>query len=212
MTIGDAVLGFAIVAALLTIIPGLDTALVLRSSLTRSRGYAFATALGIQTGIMAWGIAAAVGATALLAVSEFAYSLVTIAGALYLIGLGLWLGVKSFRHPDAATAPELPPARGGWASGWAMGVLTNLLNPKVGVFYIATIPQFVPAGVSPLPMGALLAAVHCVLGMVWFTAIILGGSAIAPRLRSTRFIRWIDRITGAVLIAFGVKLLVEARA
>src|SRR5690606_27286970 len=73
MTIAEALLGFAVVAGLLPLIPGLDTALVLRSSLTRSRGYAVATALGIQVGVVVWGIAAAVGATALLAASEFAY-------------------------------------------------------------------------------------------------------------------------------------------
>jgi threonine/homoserine/homoserine lactone efflux protein len=212
VTIGDAVLGFAIVAALLTVIPGLDTALVLRSSLTRSRGYAWATALGIQFGVMVWGIAAAVGATALLAASELAYDVVTIAGAIYLLGLGVSLVVKSFRHRGVEATAELPPARGGWWGGFAMGALTNLLNPKVGVFYIATIPQFVPPGVSPLAMGALLAAVHCVLGMFWFTAIFLGGSALGARLRSARFMRWIDRVTGVVLVGFGVKLLVDARA
>ena len=210
MTVLEAVLGFAVVAALLTVIPGLDTALVLRSSLTRSRSYAVATALGIQTGVMVWGIAAAVGATALLAVSAIAYEIVSLAGAAYLVGLGIWLVIQSFRahRPDE---PELPAARGGLARGWAIGTVTNLLNPKVGVFYLATIPQFVPAGVSPLAMGALLAGVHCVLGLVWFAIIIVGSSALGARLRTPRFVTWIDRITGGVLIGFGAKLALDTR-
>ncbi len=210
MTVLEAVLGFAVVAALLTVIPGLDTALVLRSSLTRSRSYAVATALGIQTGVMAWGIAAAVGATALLAVSEVVYEIVRLAGAAYLVGLGVWLVVASFRrHPADQTEP--PAVRGGLARGWAIGAVTNLLNPKVGVFYLATIPQFVPDGASPLAMGALLAGVHCVLGLTWFTILIAGSTALGARLRTPRFVRGIDRVTGGVLVAFGAKLALDTR-
>lgn len=211
MTVLEAVLGFAVVAALLTVIPGLDTALVLRSALTRSRTYAVATALGIQTGVLVWGVAAAAGATALLAASELAYDVLSLAGAGYLVFLGIRLLVSSFRAASPVTARELPSARGGLARGWAIGLATNLLNPKVGVFYLATIPQFVPAGVSPLAMGALLAGVHVVLGMTWFAAIILGGSALGARLRTPRFVRWIDRITGAVLLGFGAKLALDTR-
>lgn len=211
MTIAEALLGFAVVAGLLTIIPGLDTALVLRSSLTRSRGYAVATALGIQVGVVVWGIAAAVGATALLAASEFAYDVLSLAGAGYLVGLGVWLVVASFRRREPADvdAAALEP---GLLRGWLTGAATNLLNPKVGVFYLATIPQFVPAGVSPLLMGVLLAGVHVVLGMLWFAGIILGGGALGARLRNPGFVRWTDRVTGGVLVGFGVKLALDARA
>jgi threonine/homoserine/homoserine lactone efflux protein len=210
MTIPEAALGFAVVAGLLTVIPGLDTALVLRSGLTRSRGYAYATAAGIQTGVMVWGIAAAVGVTALLTFSEVAYEVVSIAGAVYLVGLGVWLLGSGFRATHEPQAVALPAVKGGAVRGWAVGTVTNLLNPKVGVFYIATIPQFVPDGVSPLLMGTLLAAIHCGLGMVWFTAIILGSAAVGPRLRAPGFVRWIDRVTGGMLIAFGVKLAIDS--
>lgn len=210
MTVLEAVLGFAVVAALLTVIPGLDTALVLRSSLTRSRSYAIATALGIQTGVMVWGIAAAVGATALLAASRVAYEVVSLAGAAYLVGLGTWLLISSFRG-HAAEQPDLPATHGGPARGWLIGTVTNLLNPKVGVFYLATIPQFVPEGASPLAMGALLAGVHCALGLTWFTIIIAGSTALGSRLRTPRFVRWIDRVTGGVLLVFGAKLALDTR-
>ena len=88
MTITTALLSFAVVAGLLTLVPGIDTALVLRSSLTMSRSYAFATALGISTGAMVWGVAAAVGVSALLAASELAYRALTLVGAAYMVWLG----------------------------------------------------------------------------------------------------------------------------
>ena len=91
--------------------------------------------------------------------------------------------------------------------GWLVGAGTNLLNPKVGVFYIATIPQFLPAGVSPLAMGAALAAVHGLLTLAWFGVLITAGSLARRRLMNPRIMTAIDRGTGLVLIGFGAKLL-----
>lgn len=211
VTIPEALLGFAVVAALLTVIPGPDTALVLRSSLTRSRSYAFATAGGIQVGTIIWGAAAGAGATALLAASETAYRTMALLGAAYLVWMGISMLVSSLRAQVTIDhAPSIPQGLA-WRGG-VMGLTTNLLNPKVGVFYLATIPQFVPTGVQPLVMGVLLALVHCVLGMTWSTMWVIGGSALGPRLRSATFVRWIDRITGGVLIAFGARLAFAARA
>jgi threonine/homoserine/homoserine lactone efflux protein len=210
MTLLEALVGFGVVVALLTVIPGLDTALVLRTALTRSRGAAFATALGIQAGTVVWGVAAAVGATALLAASQVAFEVVRLAGAGYLVVLGVLLIRSSLRRgPGAEPLPVAAPG-GAWR-GAVTGFGTNLLNPKVGVFYLATIPQFLPDGMSPLLAGVLLAGVHTVLGMVWFTGIILGAAALGARIRSPRFARWVDRITGAVLVLFGVRLAVDAR-
>src|SRR4051812_8178286 len=93
----QAILGFSAVAAVLTIIPGTDTMLVLRSALVRGRRYAFAAAVGVNVGSLIWGMAAAVGAAALLATSQFAYQLVSIAGGLYIAYLGISMIVKSFR-------------------------------------------------------------------------------------------------------------------
>lgn len=179
VTILDAVLAFAVVAGLLALVPGLDTALVLRSSLTRARSYAWATALGVATGAVAWGVAAAVGISALLTASELAYRLLTTAGVGYMLWLGASMIWKSFRSGPGhggvdATAPVV--AASAW-QGWMVGAGTNLLNPKVGVFYIATIPQFLPGGTSPLLMGALLAGVHGALTLTWFAVVILGGVA-----------------------------------
>ncbi|MBT1004072.1 LysE family translocator [Paenarthrobacter sp. DKR-5] len=212
MTVSSALLSFAVIAGLLTIVPGLDTALVLRSAISRSRGYAFATALGINTGALIWGIAAAVGASALLAASETAYRILTLAGAAYMVWLGASMLWKTFRRApgaptSSATAATVPPTtRGDLLRAWLTGAGTNLLNPKVGVFYLAMIPQFIPTGVSPMLMGALLAGVHNVLGLAWFTLIILGTGFAARWLKNARSAKIIDRITGTVLIGFGIKL------
>lgn len=210
MTFEQAVLGFAVVAALLTVVPGVDTALVLRSSISHSRGYAAATALGVLSDTIAC-IAAAVGATALLAASTLVYRVFSLAGAVYLAWMGARFIVKSFRGGVARDA-ELPALRGSARRGFTTGLVTNLLNPKVGVFYLAAIPQFLPEGVSPIVMGTVLALVHNAFGLVWFAALILAGSALGARLRSPRVMRWLDRVTGGVLLLFGVRLALDFRS
>lgn len=212
MTILDAVLAFAVVAGLLTLVPGLDTALVLRSSLTRTRPYAWATALGVATGAMAWGIAAAVGISALLTASELAYRLLSTAGAAYMLWLGAAMIWKSFRPKTdhGAAGTPAPAVSTSWWQGWMVGAGTNLLNPKVGVFYIATIPQFLPDGTSPLLMGAVLAGVHCVLTLSWFAALIFGGSYARRWLGNPKALAMVDRLTGLVLVAFGGKLVADS--
>ena len=204
VTITAAILGFAAVALVLTVIPGLDTTVVLRTALTQSRKHAFASALGISVGALAWGVAAAVGAAALLAASEVAYRILTIAGAAYMAYLGVMLIVRSFRHSSLPVEQNVAPAPV-WRT-FLTGVWTNLLNPKIGVFYVATIPQFIPAGASPLGMGLLLAGVHDLIALIWFAGII-GGAQIARRwLAHARALRIIDRVAGTVLIAFGARL------
>jgi threonine/homoserine/homoserine lactone efflux protein len=214
--VSQALLSFAVVAGLLTLVPGIDTALVLRSSISKTRSFAFATALGINTGTMVWGIAAAVGVSALLAASELAYRVLTMAGAAYMVWLGASLLWKSRGKATLPAGPRdvtaLPaPSSRQLSRGWFMGTATNLLNPKVGVFYIATIPQFIPPGVSPLLMGILLAGVHCVLGMAWSTFLIFGVGLASKWLKGARSVRIIDRITGTVLVGFGLKLALEPR-
>jgi threonine/homoserine/homoserine lactone efflux protein len=211
----QALLSFAVVAGLLTLVPGIDTALVLRSSISKSRSFAFATALGINTGTMVWGIAAAVGVSALLAASELAYRTLTLAGAAYMVWLGASLLWKSRGKATAAAGLEdvtgraLPGRQ--LFRGWLTGTGTNLLNPKVGVFYIATIPQFIPAGTPPLLMGVLLAGVHCVLGLAWSTFLIYGVGLASRWLKEARSVKIIDRITGTVLVGFGLRLALEPR-
>lgn len=220
MTVFEAMLLFALVAIPLTIMPGLDSALVLRTAVVSGRRHAYATALGINAGVLVWGVAAAVGATAVLAASATAYRALTLAGAAYLLWLGGQLLWSSFRPGRYDTLPavavrgaarfDVPgedrtESRSAWRS-FAVGATTNLLNPKVGVFYLATIPQFLPDDVPHLLMGLLLAVEHDVLGFVWL-ALLINAAALAKRWLSGRAIaRVTDRVTGVVLLAFGGRL------
>jgi threonine/homoserine/homoserine lactone efflux protein len=199
------------VAGVLTIIPGLDTALVLRAAVTKGRRHAFATALGIGTGALLWGAMAAVGATAVLTASHVAYTALRIAGALYLI----WMGVSMLRHSFArsssleAEPPEAGPSDSTLARSWTRGLATNLLNPKIGVFYMAMLPQFIPQDAPHLLMGLALAGVHDAEGLVWFSALIFSAHLAGRWLRGGAAHRALDRITGSVLIGFGIKLASE---
>jgi threonine/homoserine/homoserine lactone efflux protein len=195
----SSLLSFAVVAGLITIIPGLDTAMVLRATLVRGRRHGFATALGISTGALFWGAGAAIGVSALLTASTAGYTVVRVAGALYMV----WLGVRLLRG-SKATAPGPVPER--LYRSWRRGVLTNLLNPKIGAFYVAVLPQFIPAHTSHLAMGLLLALVHDLEGAVWFTAIVLGTHTVRGLLARRAARRTIDGVTGATLIGFGIRL------
>jgi threonine/homoserine/homoserine lactone efflux protein len=204
--LGTSVATFAVVALALTLTPGLDTALVLRSALTRSRRDAAATAAGIVAGLFVWGAAAAVGVSALLTASQLAYDVLRYAGAAYLVWFGLRLLARAVRGTLAAE-----PAGAAGSSPWRaarQGLATNLLNPKVGVFYVALLPQFLPSGSDPLAVGLLLAGVHGLISVVWFALLIVLASALAARLRRPGTVRAIDGVTGTTLIGFGVKLAV----
>jgi threonine/homoserine/homoserine lactone efflux protein len=205
MSVADALLQFALVAALLTIIPGLDTVLVLRTAISNGRAPAFATAAGICTGTIVWGVAAAFGASALLAASEAAFTMLKVAGACYMAWLGVSMFIRTFR-----SGPALPPASPhggpGARSAWLTGVTTSLLNPKVGVFYMAMIPQFLPQDVPPLLMGVLLPLVHNVEGMLWFAGIIVATQYARRWLQSPTAGKATDRIAGVVLVAFAAKI------
>jgi threonine/homoserine/homoserine lactone efflux protein len=204
VSLGTAVLTFAVMALALTRTPGLDTALVLRAALTRSRRDAAATAAGIVTGLFVWGAAAAVGVSALLTASQLAYDVLRSAGAAYLVWFGVRLLVRAARGARGAE-----PVGAAGSSAWRaarQGLATNLLNPKVGVFYVALLPQFLPSGSHPLAAGLLLAGVHGMISVVWFALLITLASALGRRLRRPGTVRAIDGVTGTTLIGFGLKL------
>lgn len=207
MDITTALLSFAVVAALLTITPGLDTALVLRSALVQGRRLAIATSMGIIAGAFVWGIAAAVGLAALLRASEGAFIALKLVGAAYMVWLGarmLWTRVIRPR-PEAHTADAEKLPRHWWGS-FGKGLLTNLLNPKVGAFYVAVLPQFIPLGSNELLMGVLLAGVHGLETAAWFTLIIFGAHGVRRFLERDAARRAIDGVTGLALVGFGVGL------
>ena len=213
MTAAQALIAFAVAAGLLTITPGLDTALLLRTAAAEGWRRASAVAVGIGLGCLAWGAAAAFGAGALLVASNTAYTALKWAGAAYLV----WLGVNLLRKPRAGFdtgAGEAPPSRdwaGGLGAALAKGFWNNLLNPKVGVFYVSFLPQFFPTGASPAAFGLLLASIHVVMGLAWAGGLILATAPIARALRKPGVVKWLDRVTGGVFVAFGVRIALERR-
>jgi len=220
MTATAALLAFTLAAAILTITPGLDTALVLRTAAIEGGRRALMAGLGICAGCLLWGAIAAFGLGSLLAVSTLAYDTLRICAAAYLFYLGaklLWRTLPGRRSAQAAasenaSSASAPPFASTSATGWFLrGCLTNALNPKVGIFYITFLPQFIPTGANVLTFSLLLAAVHALLGVLWFTLLVAATRPLAKWLSRPTVMRGLDRMTGAVFIAFGLKLALEKR-
>lgn len=195
---------FSLVAALLAITPGLDTALVLHTATTRGARAAWRAALGIALGCLAWGLLAAAGLSAVLLASATLFGAIKLAGAAYLV----WLGIGLLRKPRAALASA---SGAGGADPLRQGLLTNLLNPKVGLFYVALLPQFVPVGAPPFALILAMALIHSLLGLIWFALLIAAIARIAPLLRRPSVLLWLDRLTGGLFIALGLKLATATR-
>jgi RhtB (resistance to homoserine/threonine) family protein len=199
---------FAGIVALLTITPGADMAMVARSVFAGGRRDAFATTLGISAGCLAWACASALGVAAVLAASQTAYDTLRLVGAAYLV----WLGVQSllaarrgdYRAPAASAAPRR-------SSPFRQGLLTNLFNPKIAVFYSTFLPQFIGPGDSALAVSMLLACVHIALGIVWLSLYAWLLARAVEAFKGSRLRRALDGLTGTVLVALGLRLAAERR-
>jgi RhtB (resistance to homoserine/threonine) family protein len=198
---------YTAVAALLTVTPGADTMLVIRNVVGRGRRAGIVTTLGICSGLFVHATLSALGLSVILATSATAFAVVKLAGAAYLV----WLGVQSLRTPLAAEPSPTAPGAASGARSWRDGFLTNVLNPKVAVFYLAFLPQFVAPGDPVLTTFVLLAAVHAALGLVWLGCLTVAldgarGWIGRPTVRQT-----LERVSGTVLIALGVRLALARR-
>jgi threonine/homoserine/homoserine lactone efflux protein len=207
MTAAQALIAFSVAAGLLTITPGLDTALVLRTAAVEGPRRAGLAALGVCLGTIVWGAAVGFGLGALFAASHLAYEALKWAGAAYLV----WLGANLVLKPrDRFEAGGAVAHRSGPAWFWR-GLFNNLLNPKAGVFYVSFLPQFVPGHVAVAPWCVMLASLHALMGVAWFGAIIGATRPIAAALRRAAVVRWLDRLTGGLFIGFGLRLALDRR-
>jgi len=198
------VLAFALVAALLTITPGVDTALVIRNTLAGGRGCGLRTSVGVCCGVVTWGVLSAAGVSAVLTASRAAYDVLRVAGAAYLLLLGVRT-LLATRRPRATAGVPLAQA----PAAFRAGMLTNLLNPKVGVFYVTLLPQFIPAGAPVLPASLLLAGIHATEGILWLAGITLAVSRASAVMQRPSVRRGLERVTGVVLIGFGARVALE---
>jgi threonine/homoserine/homoserine lactone efflux protein len=209
MTVEQALLSFTLAAGLLTITPGLDTALILRTAAVEGGKQALLAGIGICSGCLLWSAAASFGLSALLAISGFAYNMLRIVGAIYLGYLGIRLLVRAFASisSNSAAEPVLKEDKGRNKSVWfKRGLLTNLLNPKVGVFYLSFLPQFIPAGVQVWSFSILLSLIHATEGFFWFLLLANATESLSGWLRQSRVVMALDTATGVIFIAFGVRL------
>jgi RhtB (resistance to homoserine/threonine) family protein len=198
---------FVGIVALLTITPGADMAMVARSVFTGGRRDAFATTLGISAGCLVWAFASAVGVAAVLAASQTAYDALRLVGAAYLV----WLGVQSLLAARRG-APEVPAAAGQRrASPFRQGLLTNLFNPKIAVFYSTFLPQFIAPGDPALVLSLALAGVHIALGIAWLSLYAWLLDRAVTAFKGSRLRRTLDAVTGTVLVGLGLRLAAERR-
>ncbi len=201
---------FVGIAALLTVTPGADMALVTRSAVSAGRRPAFFTTLGICTGLLVWATVSALGLAGLLETSATAYDTLKLAGAAYLIGLGavsLW---RARRDPTALPEDAAPVSRRS-VQAYRQGLLNNLLNPKIAVFYSSFLPQFVGPDDPVLATSLLLAAVHAVMGVAWLTGYAWALTQLGAVLRRPRVRRGLEAFTGTVLVGFGLRLALASR-
>ena len=204
MTTLQALLAFTLAAGLLTLTPGVDTALVLRTAAVEGARRAMLAGAGVCAGCLGWGAVVALGLGALLAASEVAYDALRLVGAGYLVVLGLRMAASR------GTLADLPTPTSAGSGGWlARGFLTNALNPKVGVFYVTFLPQFVPAGAAPAAFVLLLATIHAALGLLWFAALVLATRPLGRFLRRPGPARFLNRATGTALVGFGLALALD---
>ena len=222
-----ALLGFALASTLVILAPGPDSMLVMRNTMRGGRRAGWVTACGTLSGLTIWALAAALGLSALLRVSDVGYDILRFCGAAYL----LWLGVTSlahFRRKNTAepvaqaggSAPAVPgptvPGRTGPGAArprraYLNGMLSNLLNPKISVFFMAFLPAFVPAGASAVGFSLVLGIWFIAETGLWLAVVAWLADRGVRWLRRPAVQRWMERVTGIVLIGFGLRLATESR-
>lgn len=184
--------------ALLTLSPGATTALIIGVAAENGRRAAFITSLGIASGILCHATASAVGLAAILAASPQAFAVVKIAGAVYLGYLGIRTLLRAGRRTAVATVPSQ-------RDFYTRGLLTNLLNPQVALFYLTFLPQFIDPHEPVLAKSLLFGLAHGCIAITWFALYAYGITTLATRVRAVQ--PWVQRASAVVLIAFALRLL-----
>jgi threonine/homoserine/homoserine lactone efflux protein len=197
-----AALAFLPFAAFLAVLPGPATAMVIQSAARGGRAQALQATLGDAAGLALWAVASMLGVSALLVASEVAFTALKIVGAIVLIAYG----VAAIRAARRGEAVHRSRARGG---AFRMGLVTALSNPKVGLFYIALLPQFVPAGTPVLPATLLLAGIQISCSCAWY--FVLASAVARAREAFVRHRAKLQAATGTLMVGFGLKVLADQR-
>ncbi len=202
----DRLIAFVGIAIAVVVIPGPDMALVARNVLRHGRRAGFATSAGICTGILVWAIAAGLGVSTILATSATAFTALKLAGAAYLI----YLGIATLRAHDASPMVVTNDGSGlPWRRAWLQGLVSALLNPKLGVFFLTLLPQFIAPGDPPAVRAMQLAVVFDLIGLGWllaYSAMLGAVGGVLGRPGPRRLMRW---VTGTILVGLGARVALE---
>ncbi|MDP9862359.1 LysE family translocator [Streptosporangium brasiliense] len=203
-------IAFAVASLLVSMIPGPTTVVILRQSIRAGRSAGVATVLGNETGWLVWCLTAAFGLSALLLVSELAFDIMRIVGAIVLV----WFGVRMLWQARGGPAEDLAASSAVRPSLWSCyrsGLLTNLANPKAGVFALSFLPQFVPEGAPALPMLLLLAVASALIDLAWYLGIVRLVGAAERFFRRPAVRRYLEYVSGTLLIGLAVRLALTAK-
>lgn len=196
-------IAFAPVAALLSLAPGPATALVVRNAARGGRRHALLTTVGTSVGVLAWGVFAAAGIAAIVAASAELFTVMKLAGAAFLV----YLGVQSLR--GRAELPQPAPVQERHAL--RDGVVTAVANPKLAAFFVALFPQFVPRGAPVLPSALLMACTIVAVDLVWYSVLAYLVARARRAFVEGPWLRRFERLTGALLVGLGIRLALERR-
>ena len=198
---------FLAVAVVVIVTPGPDTALTIRNALVGGRRGGILTAAGVVTGLATWALAASTGVAALLQASAPAFLALKLAGAAYLAYLGAHSLVRAVRRRAHADLPgRLPTAA---PAAYRQGLLSNLGNPKIAVFFVSLLPQFTPRGQASFAALLGLGLVFSAMTFVWLTGYAVLVARAKAFFRRGAVGRLLDGLTGVVLIALGVRIATE---
>jgi threonine/homoserine/homoserine lactone efflux protein len=204
-------LTFLGVSIVVIVTPGPDTALTIRNTFRGGRASGVATAAGVSTGQLVWAVTTSVGLVAVLLASEPLFRAVRLAGAAYLI----WLGVQSLHAASRGGTPWAPTETGGRPLGsgaaFVQGIVNNLGNPKMAVFFASVLPQFTAPGQGMVPALALFGVVFSALTLAWLTVYAIVISTAGRVLHASGAQRAIEAVSGTVLIGLGARVAADAR-
>jgi threonine/homoserine/homoserine lactone efflux protein len=203
---------FLALSVLLIVTPEPDTALVLRNSIWGGRKVGAATAAGVGLGLATWTIAASLGIAALIQASEPAFLILKLVGAVYLAYLGVQAIRAAFRRADRHASRDLVPRSGVRPpTALGQGLLSNLANPKIAIFFTTFLPQFVPPSSHSFVALLELGFIFCGITSAWLLAYAVVAARVGGFLRRPAVRRALDGVTGLVLIGFGLRLATERR-
>jgi threonine/homoserine/homoserine lactone efflux protein len=197
---------FLLASLLLIAVPGPDQALITRNAILRGRAAGVRTMLGGASGLLLHAAAAALGVSALLATSAIAYTTLKFVGVAYLVYLGVRMLLTSGGSVEEETGDK---ARG---RPYAQGLASNALNPKVALFFLTFVPQFLPSEGATLPTALALSAIFAALYLAWFSGLVWLVERVGAALRRPRVQAWMERVSGSALLAFGVRLAAQGRS